>query len=256
MPVPPPQDGEHHHGHREDHEGSSHALHNSHHWKHIPCHTSVMPTVSGSKYLRDAIAEIKQRTARGEKVAVAFDVDNTLVDTRGRVLAIGKAFDKANGTHYFKGKTSKSMGNDAKETAKLLKMTDAHSKKFSALFFREFFKGENYANDTQIKSTISLAKRAAAAGADVFYVTARTQSEETFTIKQLEKAGLPDVDASHVVSEDARQDDGLQSERAEDARADARLRAVVHHREPRRHRRRAEARRTRAVGAAGDEVQR
>jgi predicted secreted acid phosphatase len=159
-----------------------------------------MPTVSGPRYLREALAEIKHRTARGEKVAVAFDVDNTLVDTRGRVLAIGKAFDKANGTHYFKNKTAKAMGNDAKETAKLLHMTDAHARKFSALFFREFFKGENYANDTKISSTISLAKRAAAAGADVFYVTARTQSEESFTIKQLEKAGLPDVDPTHVVS--------------------------------------------------------
>lgn len=159
-----------------------------------------MPTISGPKFLKDSIAQIKERTARGEKVAVAFDVDNTLVDTRGRVLAIGKAFDKANGTSYFKGKTSKAMGNDAKETATNLKMTDAHAKKFSAMFFREFFKGKNYQNDTQIRSTIELAKKAAAAGADVFYVTARTQSEESFTIKQLAKAGLPDVDATHVVS--------------------------------------------------------
>lgn len=159
-----------------------------------------MPTVNGPKYLRDAITQIKERTARGEKVAVAFDVDNTLVDTRGRVLAIGKAFDKANGTTYFKGKTSKAMGNDAKETAKLMKMSDAHTKKFGALFFREFFKGANYANDTKIRSTVELAKKAAAAGADVFYVTARTQSEESFTVKQLEKAGLPDVNAVHVVS--------------------------------------------------------
>lgn len=158
-----------------------------------------MPSVNGPKFLKDSLAEIKQRTDRGEKVAVAFDVDNTLVDTRGRVLSIGKAFDKANGTTYFKGKTSKAMGNDAKETAALMKMTPEHSKKFSSLFFREFFKGENYANDTKMRSTVALAKKAAAAGADVYFVTARTQSEEQFTIDQLKKAGLP-ADDQFVVS--------------------------------------------------------
>jgi hypothetical protein len=92
------------------------------------------------------------------------------------------------------------MGNDAKETARLVQMSDEHARRFSALFFREFFKGKNYQNDTQIRSTVALAKRAAAAGADVFYVTARTQSEEPYTIAQLSNAGLPDVDANHVVS--------------------------------------------------------
>ena len=160
-----------------------------------------MPTVkSGPQYLKQALAEIKQRTARGEKVAVAFDVDNTLVDTRGRVLAIGKKFDQLHGTTYFKGKSSKAMGNDAKETAQLLRMTPDHAKKFGSLFFREFFKGENYKNDTKIRSTVELAKKAAAAGADVYYVTARTQSEERFTVDQLKKAGLPDADDHFVVS--------------------------------------------------------
>lgn len=159
-----------------------------------------MPPVNGKKFLDASIAEIKRRTAAGEKVAVSFDVDNTLVDTRGRALAIGKKFDAQNGTTYFKGKTAKQMGNDAKETATLLGMPAADTKKLSSLWFREFFKGENYKNDTQIRQTVNLAKKAAAAGADVYYVTARTQSEETFTIKQLQKAGLPTVDDKFVVS--------------------------------------------------------
>jgi phosphoglycolate phosphatase-like HAD superfamily hydrolase len=158
-----------------------------------------MPTVDGKRYLNEALAEIKRRTQAGEKVAVSFDVDNTLVDTRGRALAIGKKFDAINGTHYFDGKTAKQMGNDAKETAAKVKMTPEHTRKFSALFFREFFKGENYKNDSAMRSTVALAKKAAAAGADVFYVTARTQSEEQFTIDQLKKAGLP-ADAVKVVS--------------------------------------------------------
>ena len=159
-----------------------------------------MPTINGKRYLEQAIAQIKQQTAAGKKVAVTFDIDNTLFDTRGRALAIGKDFDKANGTTYFKGKTSKQMGNDAKETAALMKMTPEHAKKFSSFWFPRFFKGENYKNDLQIRQTVNLAKKAAAAGADVFYVTARTQSEEDFTIKQLQKAGLPTVDAHFVVS--------------------------------------------------------
>jgi len=159
-----------------------------------------MPPISGKKYLDQALTQIKQRTQAGEKVAVSFDIDNTLFDTRGRALAIGKAFDAANGTTYFKGKTSKQMGNDAKETAKLVKMSPEHAKKFSAFFFQRFFKGENYKNDLQIRQTVALAKKAAAAGADVFYVTARTEHEERFTIAQLQKAGLPTVDSNFVVS--------------------------------------------------------
>lgn len=159
-----------------------------------------MPPINGKKYLDQALVQIKQRTQAGERVAVSFDIDNTLFDTRGRALAIGKDFDKANGTTYFKGKSSKLMGNDAKETAKSMKMSPEHTKKFSSFWFPRFFKGENYKNDLQIRQTVALARKAAAAGADVFYVTARTQSEESFTIKQLEKAGLPTVDANFVVS--------------------------------------------------------
>ncbi len=159
-----------------------------------------MPTVDGKKFLAQQLALIKARTKAGQKVAVAFDVDNTLVDTRGRALAIGRKFDALNGTTYFKGKKRTQMGNDAKETAALMGLTKDHAKKLSSLWFREFFKGENYKNDTTIRPAVDLAKRAAKAGADVFYVTARTQSEETFTIAQLEKAGLPTVDADFVVS--------------------------------------------------------
>jgi predicted secreted acid phosphatase len=159
-----------------------------------------MANVDGKKFLNAAISQIKQQAKANKKVAVAFDVDNTLFDTRGRALAIGKKFDAQNGTTYFKGKSRKQMGNDAKETSTLMKMSKDHAKKFGSMWFREFFKGENYKNDTQIRKAIDLAKRAARAGADVFYVTARTQSEEPFTIAQLEKAGLPTVDASFVVS--------------------------------------------------------
>lgn len=159
-----------------------------------------MPTVNGRKYLTQQLAEIKRRTQAGERVAVTFDIDNTLVDTRGRVLSLGKEFDKLNGTSYFKGKTARAMGNDAKETAAALKMSPEHAKKFSAHFFRNFFKGENYKNDLKIRQTIELAKQAAAAGADVYYVTARTQSEESFTITQLKTVGLPSVDDNFVVS--------------------------------------------------------
>lgn len=159
-----------------------------------------MANVDGTKFLAAQLKQLQQRTKAQQKVAVAFDVDNTLFDTRGRALAIGKKFDAANGTSYFKGKSRKAMGNDAKETATLVGMTKDHAKKFGSVWFREFFKGENYKNDTQIKKAVDLAKKAAAAGADVFYVTARTQSEEAFTIAQLAKAGLPTVDADFVVS--------------------------------------------------------
>ncbi len=159
-----------------------------------------MPTVNGKTFLTQQLAEIKKQTQAGKKVAVSFDIDNTLFDTRGRSLAIGRMFDKANGTTYFKGKTSKLMGNDAAETGAAVGMSTDDLKKFKSLWFREFFKGENYEKDTQMRQTINLAKKAAAAGADVFYVTARTQSEEQFTIAELAEAGLPNVDDKFVVS--------------------------------------------------------
>ena len=159
-----------------------------------------MPTVNGKTFLTKQLAEIKKQTQAGKKVAVSFDIDNTLFDTRGRSLAIGRMFDKANGTTYFKGKSRTSMGNDAAETGAAVGMSADHLKKFKSLWFREFFKGENYEADTQMRQTINLAKKAAAAGADVFYVTARTQSEEQFTIAELAEAGLPNVDDKFVVS--------------------------------------------------------
>lgn len=158
-----------------------------------------MPPISGKRYLTQSVAEIKRRTTAGERVAVTFDIDNTLFDTRGRVLAIGRDFDRANGTTYFKGKTAKQMGNDGKETAALLRMTPDHAKKFGAWFFRNFFNGENFKNDSAMKQTIELAKKAAEAGADVYFVTARTQHEERFTIDQLRAAGLS-ADDKFVVS--------------------------------------------------------
>ncbi|MBK7865371.1 MAG: hypothetical protein IPJ65_43600 [Archangiaceae bacterium] len=166
-----------------------------------------MATVNGKKYLDQTIAEIKVRTAKGERSAVAFDVDNTLVDTRRRALALGKAFDKEHGTAWFKNVSWRALGNDAKETALAVNMSPEDTKKFSSYWFRNFQKGELFKNDTQIRQTIALAKRASAAGADVFYVTARTESEEPFTIAQLQKAHLPNVDSEFVVSKAKFDDD-------------------------------------------------
>jgi hypothetical protein len=154
----------------------------------------------GRAFVRAALVDIRTRVAHGEKVRVAFDIDDTLANTRARTLHLAKEWDTANGTHYFDRLTLEQVGHDGLSTAMAMQLPWAAEKDFTAYWNQGFWDGANFQFDQPIPEMIELAKQARAAGAEVIYLTGRIANRERFTIDQLEKFGLPDVDASHVAS--------------------------------------------------------
>lgn len=138
--------------------------------------------------------------ARGEKVKVVFDIDNTLSDGRARTLAVGQAWDKLNGTHYFDRVPLTRIGHDAGDTSIALGIPPEKREAFAAFWEKQFWAPESFVHDTPIKDTVALVKAASQAGAEIVYLTGRVANLEPATIAQLERFGLPNVDGDHVVT--------------------------------------------------------
>lgn len=157
-------------------------------------------STDGRAFCESALLDIKARSARGEKVRVVFDVDDTLSESRARTLAVAKDWDRANGTSYFSRLVVAQVGQNGTETAKAMGLPDEVVTKFQAHWDVEFWKGERFVHDTPIGPTVELAKKARAAGAEVIFLTGRVEELEGATIAQLQRFGLSGVDGSTVVS--------------------------------------------------------
>lgn len=154
----------------------------------------------GRAFCDAALVDIKARAARGEKVRVVFDIDDTLSESRARTLAVAKDWDRANGTAYFSRLVVAQVGQSGTETAKAMGLPDEVVTAFQAHWDVEFWKGERFVHDTPIGPTVELAKKARAAGAEVIFLTGRIDALEGATIAQLRRFGLEGVDANSVVS--------------------------------------------------------
>ncbi len=148
----------------------------------------------GKAFVAKAFADISARVARGEKVRVVFDIDDTLADTRARTLKIAKAWDQANGTKYFDRLTVAQVAHTGLGTARALGLPWAAEKAFAEHWETAFWDGANFVHDAPIPDIVALAKQAKELGADVVYLTGRVQDRETYTIAQLKRFGL---EASH-----------------------------------------------------------
>jgi hypothetical protein len=158
----------------------------------------VEPTiVDGKKFVASAMKDIAARVARGEKVRVAFDIDDTLADTRVRTLKLAKAWDKANGTHFFDRLTLAQVGHSGLETAKGLGLPWKAEKAFDEHWQTAFWDGANFTLDDPMPEIVALAKQAKAAGAEVVYLTGRIADRGPATIAQLKRFGL-DADEKNV----------------------------------------------------------
>jgi hypothetical protein len=156
--------------------------------------------VDGNAFCARALGDIRARVARGEKVKVVFDIDNTLSDGRTRTLAVGQAWDKLNGTHYFSGVPPSRIGHDAGDTSVTLGIPPEQRAAFATYWEKQFWAPESFVHDAPIKDTVALVKAAASAGAEIVYLTGRIAALEPATIAQLQRFGLPGVDAEHVVT--------------------------------------------------------
>lgn len=152
------------------------------------------------KFCQAALDDIKQRTARGEKVRVVFDIDDTLSESRARTLAVAKDWDRANGTNHFSRLVLAQVGQSGTETARALGLPDDVAAAFQAHWDVEFWKPERFVHDTPIGSMVDLAKKAQAAGAEVIYLTGRVANLEEATIAQLTRFGLKQVNGETVVT--------------------------------------------------------
>jgi len=167
---------------------------------------STMRT-DGRRFCNKALSRISRRTRQKKRTIVVFDIDNTLVDTRHRTLAAARTFMKrrtATATAPAPRGAMRSIGMhlvrfDGKQTATRLGLKGKDATAFNKHWERFFWNPKNLKLDTAIKDTVKLAKKAKAAGAEVYYITGRINALKEGTVEQLRRHGLPDVDGDHVI---------------------------------------------------------
>jgi acid phosphatase class B len=147
--------------------------------------------VDGRAFVVAALKDIAARAARGEKVRVAFDIDDTLADTRMRTLKIAQAWDKANGTHYFDRLTLAQVGHSGADTAKALNLPWPADKAFAEHWEQAFWDGCNFMLDEPIAEIVQLVKDVLKAKGEVVFLTGRTADLKQATLDELnDKLGL------------------------------------------------------------------
>ena len=147
-----------------------------------------------------AMARISRRTAQGKRTCVVLDVDNTLVDTRARTRAAAQSFARKNPGFARLGQLKLNrVGYNGQQTAAALGYGAPKTRRFQSYWERYFWNPKNFRHDKPIAPTVDLARRAKAAGAEVYYLTGRVDRFKAGTISQLKRLGLPDVDQTHVM---------------------------------------------------------
>lgn len=139
------------------------------------------------------------RSLRGTGGCVVFDIDNTLVDARGRTRAAWRAYCAADPGAAPRRVPLSRIGWDGAETARRLELDEQRGAAFAQHWERFFWTPANLHHDTGIRQTKRLARLAAAAGLEVFYVTGRVRGLKDATIAQLAAHELPYADRSHVI---------------------------------------------------------
>ncbi len=152
----------------------------------------------GRVFVAAAVEQIRARTATGQPSTVVFDIDDTLSDTRGRTLAIAKAYDQAQGTHHFDTLTVDQVTYPPTQMLRQLGMPPDEQRRFNAQWQPKFFAEEAMDHDLPIAPMIQLAKEAAEAGAEVLFLTGRSGTQREATVEELARLGLPQAESSHL----------------------------------------------------------
>jgi phosphoglycolate phosphatase-like HAD superfamily hydrolase len=158
----------------------------------------------GVAFVKAQLADIRARVAKGQQVRVVFDIDDTLADTKPRTVAIAKQWDKLNGTHYFDRLTPAQVARSPLDTARAMELSWQAERDFTNYWGMAFWDGANYQHDAPMKGPLEVARAARAAGAEVIFLTGRTEQTRDFTIAQLKAFGLDGVDQHTVVSKPQR----------------------------------------------------
>lgn len=158
---------------------------------------ATAPKLDGPALLAQRLDEIERLVQSGAKVRCVFDLDNTLFDTRGRTLHALRVYDAENGTSYAQGLTERDMHDDGRKTAIALKLRDDVVEAIGKVWDREFWDPKNLVHDGVIDSMIELAKEAQKRGAELVFLTGRTEDHgfRGPTMAQLARVGLACDDA-------------------------------------------------------------
>lgn len=169
----------------------------------VPAPPPVDPTPppappDGRAFMDSAVDQIRSKVAAGEKARVYFDIDDTLADSRGRTLQIAREYDEAHGTSYFKDLDLAHTGKDGYATARSLGLPKEVAKDVDRFWNQKFFQPEYNRFDLPLQEIIDYAKKAKEAGAEVYFITGRTEDSRGGTLSELQRLGLPDADDAHL----------------------------------------------------------
>lgn len=167
--------------------------------------------IDGAAHCAAVLSQIRasKRQDPTRRCVVVFDLDNTIFETRARTLLALEAYDAAHGTRHFEalGGDLQRVGKDARHTCELLGGISPEEVEQIHQFWQSWFwTGEHFLHDQIIEPVFELAWQAKAAGAEVLYLTGRI--DHASSLVQLERAGLPDADASHLFCKQKGEDTG------------------------------------------------
>ncbi len=162
------------------------------------------PTPDIEQRIMELLFGIIDQVAQGLKPALVFDIDNTLLDTRYRTRAAAKAFE-VDGVHPFLGPKLAQMEYDPRHTAATLKRPEL-GEAFAQFFDDFFWRKKSFDFDRPIAMTIAFAKLAKALGADIYFLTGRTETYRDLTAKRLAQLGLGEPDVEHLIMKPDKRD--------------------------------------------------
>lgn len=134
----------------------------------------------GRQALEDIVRHLGALAAEGKSVALLWDMDGTLVDTRPRMLAAVHAYGR---TDVLLTDVSPSW----QETARLLELDP---RRFQEVWQRVFWAYESFDADLENAEVARLARLAESLGVQTIIITGRVEELRPVTARQLERLGL------------------------------------------------------------------
>lgn len=156
------------------------------------------PALTGRAFTAAVLAQVRQQSASGVHPRVVFDIDDTLTDSRARTLAFAKAYDHQHGTTRFSGLCLADIQFPPTELAQKAGLSGADLNDFMSGWEDYFFSIPAMKEDEPIAPMVELAKEAAAAGAEVVFLTGRPEEQRSETLSELERLKLPQSLTDHL----------------------------------------------------------
>jgi phosphoglycolate phosphatase-like HAD superfamily hydrolase len=182
--------------------------------------SGASPDASARRLLDLLVTILELRSRRPPRdVTLVFDVDNTLVDTRHRTLAAAKSFTiEVDGVEQMPlaHGTVEAMDYLPADTCRRLGVDDAAvHRAFAEHFESVFWSAASFALDQAIPMPVALAKLAQRLGAQVHFLTGRTETYRKETMAKLEELGIPPASPEHLIMKGAKRDRRGRLERTE-----------------------------------------